>query len=80
MAVRASGSGGQRCFASASGRDYVGLASRRTLAILFTVRLGKVSLSRVLPTRYLGRCRLSSAPALSIKIKVSAVECELSHT
>jgi len=62
----------QRCFASASSRDYVGLASRRTLAILFTVRLGKVSLSRVLPTRYLGRCRLSSAPALSIKIKVSA--------
>ena len=43
----------QGCFASASSADYVGLASRRALAILFAVRLGKVSLLRVLPTRYL---------------------------
>jgi hypothetical protein len=43
----------QGCFASASSGDYVGLASRRALAILFAVRLGKVSLLRVLPTRYL---------------------------
>jgi hypothetical protein len=58
----------------------VGLASRRALAILFAVRLGKVSLSRVLPTRYLCRCRLSSAPAFSIKIRYQPAECELSHT
>jgi hypothetical protein len=43
----------QGCFASACSGDYVGLASRRALAILFAVRLGKVSLLRVLPTRYL---------------------------
>ena len=34
----------QGCFASACSGDYVGLASRRALAILFVVRLGKVSL------------------------------------